>query len=167
MTFAEPRTRDELIAHYKAVRARTNPPVPPSPMPLLRGPKREAATLYSVPIGPFRVIPRDWNAARDWIIVSTCSGSRVSLSMIRAQVARWHNVTVTDLISERRTANLVLPRKEAYWLCRQVTGRSLPEIGRLFGNRDHTTVLHGVRSYQALVDAGQAPDRRSFFGGVE
>ena len=161
MTVAEPRTRDELIAHYKAVRARTNPRIPPPPQPK----HKEAAPIIVAPAP--REVPRDWNAARDWIIVSTCYGSRVSLSMIRAQVARWHNVTVTDLISERRTANLVLPRKEAYWLCRQVTGRSLPEIGRLFGNRDHTTVLHGVRSYQALVDAGQAPDRRSFFGGVE
>lgn len=164
MTFAEPRTRDELIAHYKAVRARTNPKFHRFML---------VATLYETPIGPkfqkttIPPIPTGFDPRRNWICVKTIVRTHPSILTVRNTVARWHNVTVTDLISERRTANLVLPRKEAYWLCRQVTGRSLPEIGRLFGNRDHTTVLHGVRSYQALVDAGQAPDRRSFFGGVE
>jgi chromosomal replication initiation ATPase DnaA len=56
-----------------------------------------------------------------------------------------------ELLSHRRTAGLVRARQVAFWLCKQCTPRSLPEIGSRFNDRDHTTVLHGVRKINALL----------------
>ena len=55
-----------------------------------------------------------------------------------------------DLISERRNRSIARPRQAAMWLAKQLTTRSLPDIGRRFGGRDHTTVLHAVRRIEAL-----------------
>ena len=60
-----------------------------------------------------------------------------------------------DLISERRNRAIARPRQAAMWLAKQLTTRSLPDIGRRFGGRDHTTVLHAVRRIEALK-AGDA-----------
>jgi chromosomal replication initiator protein len=54
-------------------------------------------------------------------------------------------------LSSRRTANVVRPRQVAMYLAKILTLRSLPEIGRRFGGRDHTTVLHAVRKIEALA----------------
>jgi chromosomal replication initiator protein len=54
-------------------------------------------------------------------------------------------------LSSRRTANVVRPRQVAMYLAKSLTLRSLPEIGRRFGGRDHTTVLHAVRKIEGLV----------------
>jgi len=67
-------------------------------------------------------------------------------------VARQYNVSRADLLSSRRTANVVRPRQVAMYLAKQLTLRSLPEIGRRFGGRDHTTVLHAVRKIENLVN---------------
>ena len=56
-----------------------------------------------------------------------------------------------DLLSSRRTANVVRPRQVAMYLAKTLTLRSLPEIGRRFGGRDHTTVLHAVRKIETLA----------------
>ena len=66
-------------------------------------------------------------------------------------VARQYNVSRADLLSSRRTANVVRPRQIAMYLAKTLTLRSLPEIGRRFGGRDHTTVLHAVRKIEGLV----------------
>jgi chromosomal replication initiator protein len=66
-------------------------------------------------------------------------------------VARQYNVSRADLLSSRRTANVVRPRQVAMYLAKTLTLRSLPEIGRRFGGRDHTTVLHAVRKIENLV----------------
>jgi chromosomal replication initiator protein len=60
-------------------------------------------------------------------------------------------VSRADLLSSRRTANVVRPRQVAMYLAKTLTLRSLPEIGRRFGGRDHTTVLHAVRKIEGLV----------------
>jgi chromosomal replication initiator protein len=60
-------------------------------------------------------------------------------------------VSRADLLSSRRTANVVRPRQVAMYLAKILTLRSLPEIGRRFGGRDHTTVLHAVRKIENLV----------------
>jgi hypothetical protein len=64
-------------------------------------------------------------------------------------VARKYNVRRSDLLCSRRTANIVRPRQVAMYLAKILTLRSLPEIGRHFGGRDHTTVLHAVRKIEA------------------
>jgi chromosomal replication initiator protein len=71
-------------------------------------------------------------------------------------VARQYNVSRADLLSSRRTANVVRPRQVAMYLAKILTLRSLPEIGRRFGGRDHTTVLHAVRKIEGLVSNDQA-----------
>jgi chromosomal replication initiator protein len=70
---------------------------------------------------------------------------------IQRTVARQYNVSRADLLSSRRTANVVRPRQIAMYLAKTLTLRSLPEIGRRFGGRDHTTVLHAVRKIGSLV----------------
>jgi chromosomal replication initiator protein len=77
---------------------------------------------------------------------------RVKIEDIQRVVARQYNVSRADLLSSRRTANVVRPRQIAMYLAKTLTLRSLPEIGRRFGGRDHTTVLHAVRKIEGLVD---------------
>ncbi len=77
---------------------------------------------------------------------------RVKIEDIQRVVARQYNVSRADLLSSRRTANVVRPRQIAMYLAKTLTLRSLPEIGRRFGGRDHTTVLHAVRKIESLVD---------------
>ena len=69
-----------------------------------------------------------------------------SLRDIQTTVARHYGVSMTELISKRRAA--AWPRHVAMHLCRELTLCSLPEIGRQFGDRDHTTVAYGVRRVQ-------------------
>ncbi len=76
---------------------------------------------------------------------------RVKIEDIQRIVARHYNVSRGDLLSARRTANVVRPRQVAMYLAKTLTLRSLPEIGRRFGGRDHTTVLHAVRKIENLV----------------
>jgi chromosomal replication initiator protein len=81
---------------------------------------------------------------------------RVKIEDIQRVVARQYNVSRADLLSSRRTANVVRPRQVAMYLAKTLTLRSLPEIGRRFGGRDHTTVLHAVRKIENLVSTDNA-----------
>lgn len=81
---------------------------------------------------------------------------RVKIEDIQRIVARQYNVSRADLLSSRRTANVVRPRQVAMYLAKTLTLRSLPEIGRRFGGRDHTTVLHAVRKIESLVSTDNA-----------
>jgi chromosomal replication initiator protein len=76
---------------------------------------------------------------------------RVRVEEILKLVSAHYNVTRADLLSSRRTASVVRPRQIAMYLSRTLTLRSLPEIGRRFGGRDHTTVLHAVRKINGLI----------------
>lgn len=89
---------------------------------------------------------------------------RILIEDIQRAVARDYNVSCTDLRSARRTANIVRPRQFAMYLAKKLTLRSLPEIGRKFGGRDHTTVLHAVRKMEALIakDPALAEEERHF-----
>lgn len=69
----------------------------------------------------------------------------------RVVVDHFPGVTMRDLNSPRRIAKIVLPRQIAMYLAKTMTARSLPDVGRRFGGRDHTTVLHAVRKIEALV----------------
>lgn len=78
------------------------------------------------------------------------------MAAIKAIVAAEFDVTLLDLICERRTDNIVLPRQIAMYLAKELRPDSLPTIGRHFGGRDHTTVLHAVRKITARVAADPA-----------
>ena len=77
---------------------------------------------------------------------------RIKIEEIQRIVVRQYNVSRGDLLSSRRTAHVVRPRQIAMYLARTLTLTSLPEIGRRFGGRDHTTVLHAVRKIENLVN---------------
>ncbi|MFC3071148.1 chromosomal replication initiator protein DnaA [Phenylobacterium soli] len=80
----------------------------------------------------------------------SCNERRVTVDMIQKTVAEHYSLKQADLISERRARAVARPRQVAMWLAKQITTRSLPDIGRRFGGRDHTTVLHAVRRIEAL-----------------
>ena len=85
---------------------------------------------------------------------------RVSIEEIQKRVAEHYNIRLTDMSSARRARNVARPRQVAMYLAKQLTQRSLPEIGRRFGNRDHTTVMHAVSRVAELMaeDPGFAED---------
>lgn len=77
-----------------------------------------------------------------------------TLRLILQCVSTHLGVGPIDIISQRRTSNLIYPRHLCYWLMRSMTTHGLPTIGRTFGGRDHTTILHGCRKINALVLGG-------------
>lgn len=76
---------------------------------------------------------------------------RVRIEDIQRVVAKHYNVSRQELVSSRRTRVVVMPRQIAMYLSKTLTPRSFPEIGRRFGGRDHTTVLHAVRKIEDLI----------------
>jgi chromosomal replication initiator protein len=84
-------------------------------------------------------------------LIRPAEPKRVRIEDIQRVVARQYNVSRADLLSSRRTAHVVRPRQVAMYLAKVLTLRSLPEIGRRFGGRDHTTVLHAVRKIETLA----------------
>lgn len=88
--------------------------------------------------------------------VLRASERKVSVEEIQRRVAEHYNIRLSDMIGPRRVRTLARPRQIAMYLCKQMTSRSLPEIGRRFGGRDHTTVMHGVKRIEELrVQDGQ------------
>jgi len=87
-------------------------------------------------------------AIRD--LVKLREPKRVKIEDIQKLVASHYSVSRPDILSSRRTATVVRPRQIAMYLSKILTLRSLPEIGRRFGGRDHTTVLHAVRKIESL-----------------
>jgi len=78
---------------------------------------------------------------------------RVRIEEIIKTVSRHFGVSKPDILSERRHRSVVWPRQIGMYLSKQLTARSLPEIGRRFGNRDHTTVLHAIRKIDKELEA--------------
>lgn len=113
-------------------------------------------TLYHEPIGPIRI--------RDMLFVSSDGVRRelpkalrrhVRIMEIQKIVASVYGLTLHEIMSARRMVSVVRPRQEAMWLAKRFTRHSLPEIGRQFGGRDHTTVLHAVRKIEHLLSQGE------------
>jgi chromosomal replication initiator protein len=76
---------------------------------------------------------------------------RVSIEEIQRKVAEHYNIRLSDMHSPRRARNVARPRQIAMYLAKTMTEHSLPEIGRKFGGRDHTTIIHGVRKVEELM----------------
>ncbi|MGY8985550.1 MAG: chromosomal replication initiator protein DnaA [Sphingomonadales bacterium] len=85
---------------------------------------------------------------------------KVTIDDIQRQVAEYYNLRLAELLSARRARNIARPRQVAMYLSKQMTQRSLPEIGRKFGGRDHTTVMHAVKKVDdlRLSDSGLDDD---------
>jgi chromosomal replication initiator protein len=81
---------------------------------------------------------------------------RVTIDEIQRRVAEHFNIRLSEMTSERRARAVARPRQIAMYLAKQLTTRSLPEIGRKFGGRDHTTVMHAVRKIEELTLSDRA-----------
>ncbi len=108
------------------------------------------ATLTGAPV----TLETAESAIRD--LVRNREPKRVKIEDIQKLVASRYNVSRSDILSERRTAAVVRPRQIAMYLSKVLTLRSLPEIGRRFGGRDHTTVLHAVRKIEKALGEDNA-----------
>ncbi|MGI9134163.1 MAG: chromosomal replication initiator protein DnaA, partial [Rhodoferax sp.] len=84
---------------------------------------------------------------------------QISVENIQKTVADYYKIKVADMYSKKRPASIARPRQIAMYLAKELTQKSLPEIGELFGGRDHTTVLHAVRKIggerQQMADLNQ------------
>jgi hypothetical protein len=87
-----------------------------------------------------------------WFYVEHIAAKRsVSIREIQMVVCRHYGFTFEKLNAQRRTRPVVRARQVAFYLCRELTSQSLPVIGSRFGGKDHTTVLHGCRTIDALI----------------
>ena len=88
--------------------------------------------------------------------VLRASERKITVEEIQRKVSEYYNIRLSDIIGPKRLRSYARPRQVAMYLCKQLTSRSLPEIGRRFGGRDHTTVMHGVKRIEELkVTDGQ------------
>jgi chromosomal replication initiator protein len=79
------------------------------------------------------------------------SDRKLTIEEIQRKVAEHYNIRLSDMIGPKRLRVIARPRQVAMYLAKQLTPRSLPEIGRRFGGRDHTTIMHGVRKIEDLM----------------
>ena len=84
-------------------------------------------------------------------IIEDVQERRVTVPMVQQVVADFYSVSVDAMTSSRRTADVTYPRQVAMYLCRQKLGLSYPELGRAFGGRDHSTVIHAIKKIKKLL----------------
>ena len=78
------------------------------------------------------------------------SENKVTIDLIQTTVCQFFKISKNEMLSARRSRYLVRPRQTAIYLAKLLTSKSLPEIGRSFSNRDHTTVIHSVKTIERL-----------------
>ena len=83
----------------------------------------------------------------------TANNRQLTIENIQKAVAEYYNIQLNDLLSRRRSRSIVRPRQMAMFLAKELTSQSLPEIGKTFGRRDHTTVLHACRTIKKLKES--------------
>lgn len=132
----------------------------PSPAEQLASRKRLKAVFYtqSAKVAPKIVaFIEDPNAPRcDWPCkVEPCFAetTRATVGIVQRTVCDYFGVSYRDLVSARRTGDIVIPRQVAIYLARKMTGKSLPLIANSFGGRDHTTALYAVRKISSLRES--------------
>ena len=75
----------------------------------------------------------------------------ISIESIQKKVSSYYNLSLSDMSSSRRSINIARPRQIAMFLCKELTSYSYPEIGRAFGGKDHTTVIHAVKKIESML----------------
>ena len=78
------------------------------------------------------------------------SDRKITVEEIQRKVADYYNIRLSDLVGSKRLRAFARPRQIAMYLSKRMTSRSLPDIGRRFGGKDHTTVMHGVKRIEEL-----------------
>jgi chromosomal replication initiator protein len=86
-----------------------------------------------------------------WGVPSIKYRPDITVAYIQRIVARHYDIPLAEMTSARRQRDIARPRQEAMYLAHRFTGKSLPNLGRHFGNRDHTTILHGIRSVKERI----------------
>jgi len=76
--------------------------------------------------------------------------NKVTIDLIQSTVCKFYKISKNEMLSSRRSRYLVRPRQTAIYLTKILTSKSLPEIGREFSNRDHTTIIHSVKTIEKL-----------------
>ena len=84
------------------------------------------------------------------LYTSRASDRKITIEEIQRKVSEHFNIRLSDMIGPKRTRTIARPRQVAMYLAKQITTRSLPDIGRRFGGRDHTTIMHGVRVIEEM-----------------
>ncbi len=102
---------------------------------------------YTTLVGGAITLERTQDVLRDLL---RSHDQRLTIDDIQRKVCEYFNIKIADIVSSKRLKNITRPRQVAMFLCKQLTPRSLPEIGKKFGGRDHTTVLHAVKKVQEL-----------------
>jgi chromosomal replication initiator protein len=134
-------------AHYKAVKARICPALPPR--------VRMAAVCYDAPIGPPHLTPKQIIALEAMRTMTYAVTKNANRWRVLVEISgKLHGFNETELFSNRRAHNLCIARHELWWVAQKYLPWSLPQFGRLSGGRDHTTILHGVHSYDAKIKSG-------------
>ena len=112
----------------------------------------EGALLGCSPSPRWSAARSRWNWCRTvWPMCCACPSARSRIDEIQRRVAEHYNIRLADLIGPKRNRPLARPRQVAMFLCKRLTTRSLPDIGRRFGGRDHTTVMHGIKRIEELM----------------
>lgn len=96
-------------------------------------------------------MPPEWVGAKSYSDIIALNVWQPTGQMIIAATARHYQINTREVYAVRRTNDIVIPRHVAMYICKAITTRSLPEIGRLFGGRDHTTVLNAVRKMEVRI----------------
>lgn len=92
------------------------------------------------------------NRERDYIIVGP---SRLTVAAIQSAVASHYGIPLIEMTSQRRAREVAHPRQVAMFLARELTPKSLPDIGRRFGDRDHTTVMHALKAVAQRIEVDE------------
>ena len=79
------------------------------------------------------------------------SSRKITIDEIQKKVVEHYNIKLSDMHSPRRSRSVARPRQVAMYLAKSITTRSLPEIGRKFGGRDHTTVIHAIKTIEEIM----------------
>jgi hypothetical protein len=139
-------------AQVRTFRARVWPLQRPAALPVPAPPALPAPALPEV----LAIQDIDALRARLRTLAPPASPGRITVRRVLEVTAQHFGTTIDALLSERRMQSLSRPRQIAMFVAGKVTGRSLPFIGRYMGHRDHTTILHGRRAVQSLIDSGDA-----------
>ena len=141
---------DELVRHYLAGQPHKAPPIPKNLVVVKAVAARRVAAskqasmpidIHIGPLASFDATLRRINGIENNV------RKRATGRDIARQTARRHRIPYAEIIGPVRTKNVVRARHEAFYLIRKLLGLSLPQIGRIFGDRDHTTVLHGIKKH--------------------
>ena len=113
----------------------------------------EGALMRLFAFGSLVARPVDLQLTQECLVdILRQSDRKTTVEEIQRKVSDHYNIRLSDLIGPKRVRTFARPRQVAMYLCKHLTQRSLPEIGRKFGGRDHTTIMHGIKRIEELKE---------------